>query len=319
MASYLSPTTASLARFSPHLLQKTKPSSPVPRIRKQTRQLPPAKHAPPSNQSELEICLLQEIAELELDLQTLTKASKSIPDPRNLELSAVVDELLKSNEEFLNNSREIAVQAPQLSVPNALPDLSSIIEANLDALTHCQFVNSSIRVESGVEPGTTSTRYDIYGFCHSRHLQFQITMSVVKERVVALDIHASDALSRELGGLFNRLTRERNIGNLLYGLSSYSRLCATRSLVFHNIFNKYNAEFIISSRESRKPSKVSKRSDELSTWIGETQLHVFRVTELVITWEICVDATTGNARNVLTAGLRVPSGCKAARTNSTAP
>ncbi|EMR09998.1 hypothetical protein PNEG_01756 [Pneumocystis murina B123] len=238
----------------------------------------------------------KEIYALERD-----KSEKKRRSHKNM--NDLVESLLNSNNYFLENQPEPKIMANDtiisvlpISVENPIPQLRIFNQLN--------FHDTSNRIVSSEEHGHLIREHCLKGDCYNGHVFFDIKMLVDEGTltVTFLDVKVSPWTYPELHDFLLLMMEEKNINNVFYGISSYSKLSTIRCDLFSRLSTKYPQ--LLSYDDYT--FKMNKRLPE--EFFGVQYLHFVHENgfELTLHWKIKMDNITADASSDISANPRYP-------------
>ncbi|KTW25923.1 hypothetical protein T552_03197 [Pneumocystis carinii B80] len=215
----------------------------------------------------------------------------------------LVDSLLNSNNYFLENQSDprivaddTMISALPLSVENPIPQLRIFNQLN--------FHDTSNRIVSSEEHGHLIREHCLKGDCYNGHIFFDIKMLVDEGTltVTFLNVKVSPWTYPELHEFLSLMMQERNVNNVFYGISSYSKLSTIRCDLFSRLSTKYSQ--LLSYDDYTL--KMNKRLPE--EFFGVQYLHFVHENgfELILNWKIKIDHITADASSDISALPRYP-------------
>lgn len=181
------------------------------------------------------------------------------------------------------------------------------------------FHDTSNRIVSSEEHGHLIREHCLKGDCYNGHVFFDIRMLVDEGTltVTFLDAKVSPWTYPELHEFLSlsyfpiiyecwltiyRMMEERNVNNVFYGISSYSKLSSIRCDLFSRLSTKYPQ---LLSHDDYTVKMNKRRPEE---FFGVQYLHFAHENglELTLNWKITMDNITADASSDISADPRYP-------------
>ncbi|KAG4304897.1 hypothetical protein PORY_001572 [Pneumocystis oryctolagi] len=248
----------------------------------------------------------KEIERYQKDIYELQK-SKKIEELNFKNEDDIVKSLLDSNNCFLTNQSRPKILADD-AIPSALPVCVKNPIPQLRIFNQLNFYDTSNRIVSSEEHGHLIREHRLKGDCYNGHVFFDIEMLVDEGTltVTFLDVKVSPWTYPELHKflvLLYRMMKDKNINNVLYGISSYSKLSSLRCDLFLRLSNKY-PQLLLHTDDS---AHILRKKD-LSDFFGIQYLHFVHENglELTLYWKIKMNDITADASSDISANPRYP-------------
>ncbi|KAG5517956.1 hypothetical protein PMAC_000411 [Pneumocystis sp. 'macacae'] len=246
----------------------------------------------------------EEIEKYQRDIYKLQK-NKRDEEKRNYKNE---DDLIKSlldlNNHFLANQSQPKIFVDD-TIPSALPSHVENPIPQLRIFNQLNFHDTSNRIVSSEEHGHLIREHRLKGDCFNGHVFFDVEMLVDEGTlsVVSLNVKISPWAYSELHEFLVLMMKDKNINNVFYGISSYSKLSSIRCNLFSRLSNKYPQLLSHSGDYTFKSTK--RQPDE---FFGTKYLHFIHKNglELILHWKIKIDSITADASSDISASPKYP-------------
>lgn len=243
-----------------------------------------------------------EIEKYKKDIYILEKNKKEQNRYQNMD--DLIESLLDSNNYFLANQPQPKIFSND-TILSALPIRSENPIPQLRIFNQLNFHDTSNRIVSSEEHGHLIREHRLKGDCCDGHVFFDIEMLVDEGTltVTSLNVKVSPWTYPELHEFLLLMMEDRNINNVFYGISSYSKLSTTRCDLFSRLSTKY--PHLLSNNDYYLSKKVERLPEE---FFGVECLHFIHENglELTLDWKIKMDNITADASSDITANLSYP-------------
>ncbi|KTW28300.1 uncharacterized protein T551_02719 [Pneumocystis jirovecii RU7] len=261
----------------------------------------------------------EEIEKYQRDIYKLQKSKKDDENRNHKNEDDLIKSLLDLNNHFLANSSEPKIFVDD-TIPSSLPTRVENPIPQLRIFNQLNFHDTSNRIVSSEEHGHLIREHRLKGDCCNGHVFFDVemlvdegTLSVISLNVKTSpwaysELHEFLVLLSSLNNLHellisSRMMKDKNVNNVFYGISSYSKLSSIRCNLFSRLSNKYPQLLSYSGNYVSEPSK--RQPDE---FFGIQYLHFIHKNgfELTLHWKIKIDSITADASSDISANPRYP-------------
>ncbi|KAG4302669.1 hypothetical protein PCK1_001024 [Pneumocystis canis] len=216
----------------------------------------------------------------------------------------LIKSLLDSNNYFLANQSQPKILVDD-TIPSALPIRVENPIPQLRIFNQLNFYDTSNRIISSEEHGHLIREHRLKGDFYNGHVFFDIEMLVDEGTltVTSLNVKTSSWTYPELHEFLVLMMESKNINNVFYGISSYSKLSSIRCDLFSRLSNKYPQLLLHNDYHT---SESNKRYPE--EFFGTQCLHFIHKNglELTLCWKIKMDNITADASSDISAHSRYP-------------